>query len=137
MMSFYVTLRSHVNRREFPNNQAYWFKIRLPYPLRLPGGGWQVGLSAISLPDTRVNLYELVAKGEHVLGIKWHQHVPNQSEKGGTHVKYGVAVTKIDDVEDWNWVIDGVSFMKAAIPNVEQQRQESAVQGGGGDFLND
>ena len=40
-----------------------------------------MGLIAISLPDTRVNLYELVAKGEHVLGIKWHQNVPNESEK--------------------------------------------------------
>ena len=47
-MSFYVTLPSHDNRREFPNNQANWFKIRLPHPLRLPGGQWQVGLSAIS-----------------------------------------------------------------------------------------
>jgi len=71
-MLFYVTLPSHANRREFPNNQANWFKIRLPHPLRLPGGQWQVGLSAISLPDTRVNFYELVAKGDHVLGIKWH-----------------------------------------------------------------
>ena len=54
-MSFYVTLPSHANRREFPNNQANSFKIRLPQPLQLlTGGGWQVGLSAISLPDTRV-----------------------------------------------------------------------------------
>ena len=90
-----------------------------------------MGLSAISLPDTRVNLYELVAKGEHVLGIKWHQNVPSESEKGGTHVNYGVTVTKIDDIKDWKWVIDGVSLMKAAIANVEQQRRESAVQGGG------
>jgi len=130
-MSFYVTLPSHDNRRESPNNQANWFKIRLPYPLPLPGGGRQVGLTAISLPDTHVNLYELVAKGEHVLGIKWHQNVPNESEKGGTHVKYGVAVTKIDDIKDFKWVIDGVGLMKAAIANLEQQRRESAVQGGG------
>jgi len=34
-MSFYATLPSHANRREFPNNQANWFKIRLPKPLRL------------------------------------------------------------------------------------------------------
>ena len=66
-MSFYVTLPSHSNRSEFPNNQANWFKISLPYPLRLPGGQWQVGLSAISLPDTRVNLYELVKKNGYIL----------------------------------------------------------------------
>ena len=69
-MSFYVRLPSHASRREFPNNQANWFKIRLPNPLRLPGGQWQVGLSAISLPDARVNFYELGTKGQHFLGIK-------------------------------------------------------------------
>ena len=42
-MPFYVTLPSHSNRGEFPNNQANWFKIRLPYPLWLPGGQGQVG----------------------------------------------------------------------------------------------
>ena len=108
-MSFYVTLPSHANRREFPNNQANSFKIRLPQPLQLTGGGWQVGLSAISLPDARVNLYELVMKGQHVLGIKWHLKAPSQS--GGTYNKYGAAVTKIDDINDWDWVVDGVSFL--------------------------
>jgi len=44
-------------------------------------------------------------------------------------------VTKIDDIKDWNWVIDGVSFMKAAIAHVEQKRRQSAVQGG--TFFND
>ena len=132
-MSFYVTLPSHANRREFPNNQANWFKIRLPHPLRLPGGQWQVGLSAISLPDAHVNLYELMMKGQHVLGIKWHLKIPSQS--GGTYDKYGVAVTKIDDIKDWDWVMDGVSFMKAGIAHVEQKRRESAIQGG--DVLND
>ena len=132
-MSFYVTLPSHSNRREFPNNQANSFKIRLPKPLQLTGGGWQVGLSAISLPDARVNLYELVMKGQHVLGIKWHLKAPSQD--GGTYNKYGAAVAKIDDINDWDWVVDGVSFMKAAITHVEQKRRESVIQGG--TFLDD
>ena len=72
-----------------------------------------MGLSAISLPDARVNLYQLVMKGQHVLGIKWHLKAPSQD--GGTYNKYGAAVTKIDDINDWDWVVDGVSFMKAAI----------------------
>ena len=65
-MSFYVTLPSHANRHEFPDNQANSFKIRLPQPLRLTGGPWQVGLSVISLPDARVNLYELVKKDGYI-----------------------------------------------------------------------
>ena len=80
-MSFYVTLPSHANRREFPNNQANSFKIRLPQPLRLQGGGWQVGLSAISLPDTHVNLYELVQKDGFILSTSWDQDYP---KPGGT-----------------------------------------------------
>ena len=49
-MSLYVTLRSDSHRHEFPNNQAHWFKVRLPTPLRLTEAGWQVGLSSIVLP---------------------------------------------------------------------------------------
>jgi len=80
-MSFYVTLPSHANRREFSNNQANWFKIRLPHPLRLPGGQWQVGLSAISLPDTRVNLYDLVKKDGYIVSTSWDQAILKRVEK--------------------------------------------------------
>ena len=80
-MSFYVTLPSHSNRCKFPNNQANWFKIRLPHPLRLPSGQWQVGLSAISLPDARVNLYELVQKDGYIMSTSWDQTFP---KPGGT-----------------------------------------------------
>ena len=83
-MSFYVTLPSHANRREFPNNQANSFKIRLPKPLQLSGGGWQVGLSAISLPDTRVNLYQLVKKDGYILATSWEITYPAPGKTDGT-----------------------------------------------------
>ena len=130
-MSFYVTLPSHANRREFPNNQANWFKIRLPHPLRLPGGQWQVGLSNISLPDTRVNLYDLVKKDGDVIGTYWDQTIPTQgSTSGETHTDVGSARVIINYIKDLDWVIDGMSFMKATITHTEQQRKETAVQGG-------
>ena len=53
---FYITLPSHSNKKEFPNNKANHYKIRLPQTIRLEGSGWQVGLSAISLPDAANNL---------------------------------------------------------------------------------
>ena len=34
---FYITLPSHSNRTEFPQNQSNHFKIRLPHPIRLQG----------------------------------------------------------------------------------------------------
>ena len=135
-MSFYVTLPSHSNRREFPNNQANNFKIRLPKPLQLSGGGWQVGLSAISLPDARVNLYELVKKNGYVMGTSWDQTYPKPDGKDGEMTsRVDTARTIIDDVKDLDWVVDGVSFMKAIIAHLEQQRMELAIQGGR--FVND
>ena len=130
-MSFYVALPSHANRREFPQNQAHSFKIRLPHPLHLPGGQWQVGLSAISLPDTRVNMYDLVKKGDHVMGIKWIQTVPTPV----SHDSHESALAKIDNLKDLDWIVDGVSFRKAAINHVEQQRRAKVVLGG--KFVND
>ena len=135
-MSFYVTLPSHSNRREFPNNQANSFKIRLPQPLQLTGGGWQVGLSAISLPDARVNLYELVKKNGYVMGVSWDQTYPKPNGKDGEMTsRADFARTIINDVKDLDWVVDGVSFMKAIIVHLEQQRMELAIQGGR--FTND
>ena len=66
-LSFYVTLPSHANKSEFPGNQAKAFKIQLPHPLHLPGSGWQVGLSSISLPDSKVNIYHLVPKDDFII----------------------------------------------------------------------
>ena len=135
-MSFYVTLPSHANRREFPNNQANSFKIRLPQPLRLQGGGWQVGLSAISLPDTHVNLYELVQKDGYILSTTWNQTYPKPGGKDGETVgRRDSAQTLINDIQHLDWVVDGVSFMKAAIAHLEQRRKETAIQGGR--FTND
>ena len=125
-MSFYMALPSHANRREFPQNQANSFKIRLRHPLHLPGGQWQVGLSVISLPDTRVNMYDLVKKGELVLKIRWVQAIPPSVSQDSIDE----AETNIDDLKKLDWIVDGVSFMKAAINHAEQQRRAKAVLGG-------
>ena len=135
-MLFYVALPSHADRHEFPNNQANSFKIRLPQPLRLPEGQWQVSLSAISLPDTHVNLYDLVQKDGYVMWTSWDQTYPKLGGKDGeTATRVGTAETLINDIQHLDWVVDGVSFMKAAITHLEQRRKETAIQGG--HFTND
>ncbi|KAJ7375312.1 hypothetical protein OS493_002060 [Desmophyllum pertusum] len=116
-MSFYVTLPSHANKNEFPSNQANSSKIRLPHPLHLPGSGWQVGLSSISLPDSKVNIYHLVDKNEYIVGMEWMKY-----EGGSTTLLNGSAVIMVDDVHGLDSVIDGVSFMKAVISALEQKR---------------
>jgi len=135
-MSFYVTLPSHANRHEFPNNQANAFKIRLPQPLRLLEGQWQVGLSAISLPDTHVNLYELVQKDGYIMSTSWEITYPKpDGSDGEMQSRIGTTQTIINDVQHLDWVVDGVSFMKATIAHLEQRRKETAIQGGR--FTND
>ena len=90
-----------------------------------------MGLSAISLPDTRVNLYDLVKKDGYVIGMSWDQTIPKPgSTDGETQTDVGSAQVIINDIKDLDWVINGVSFMKAAITHKEQQRKETAIQGG-------
>ena len=113
-MSFYVTLPSHANRREFPNNQANSFKIRLPQPLRLQGGGWQVGLSAISLPDTGVNIFNLLPADQFVFGTSCYR----LTSSGRTVKSFNM---KMEDLNQDDSIVDGVTFMKAFLQWVRQR----------------
>jgi len=105
-MSFYVTLPSHANRHEFPNNQANAFKIRLPQPLRLTEGPWQVELSAISLPDTGVNIFNLLPADQFVFGTSCYR----VTSAGRTVRSFNM---RIDDLKQDDSIVDGVTFMKA------------------------
>ena len=90
-----------------------------------------MGLSAISLPDTRVNLYDLVKKDGYILSTSWDQAVPKPDGKDdGMQPTQDPLKTIINDIKNLDWVVDGVSFMKAAITHIEQQRKQTAVQGG-------
>ena len=67
----YITLPSHSSRAEFPQNQTNHFKIRLPYPIRLQGSSWKVGLISISLPDVKVHLPKLIDGNEILFTMDW------------------------------------------------------------------
>jgi len=116
MMSMYVTLPSHANRQKFPNNQANWFKIRLPHPLRLTGESWQVGLSSISVPDTGVNLGLLVPPGQAVFGTSCVRKLSDNT------LIYKYHNMTMDALKDDDSVLDGVIFMKAFIRWMKQQK---------------
>ena len=49
-MNFYVTLPSHSNRKEFPENTNNNFTVQLSKPIVLPGKGWTVGLVDLQFP---------------------------------------------------------------------------------------
>ena len=67
MSDFYITLPSHSSKAEFPNNTSNSFKIRLPHPIRLEGGGWKVGLVAVSLPDPTSQVPQLMKDPDHAM----------------------------------------------------------------------
>ena len=67
MSDFYITLPSHSSKTEFPNNTSNSFKIRLPHPIQLEGGGWKVGLVAVSLPDPTSQVPQLMKDPDHVM----------------------------------------------------------------------
>ena len=70
--SFYVTLNSRANDKEFPDNRPHRFKNRLHHPLILREPGWRVGLSSLCLPAVKPDLFRnvLPSQGDKAL-IKW------------------------------------------------------------------
>ena len=117
-MPFYVTLPSHSNRGEFPNNQANWFKIRLPQPLQLGGDQWYVGLSSISLPDTGVDIFQLVPRGHAVFGNSGYR-------KTSSATKFENFNMKMEDLKDDPSIVNGVTFMKAYLRWLDQKMTQS------------
>ena len=121
---FYIQVLSNASELEFPNNRANHFKNRLPYPLRFEAGQWSVGLSSISLPDSKVSIYHLAKRGEYILSTSWIKYVPKQRGSDLTE-KHGRASVLINDLEPLDSIVNGVSFMKAAIESLNKQRIEN------------
>ena len=72
MSSFYLTLPSNSDGQEFPNNASNSYKVRLPDPLRLEGE-WEVGLTAISLPDVAPQVKSMIKfKTDNFLRVGWN-----------------------------------------------------------------
>ena len=73
----------------------------------------------------------------HHGSTSWDQTYPKPDGKrrGNGRDRTDTAQTLINDIQHLDWVVDGVSFMKATITHLEQQRKETAIQGG--QFTND
>ena len=117
MGDFYVTLPSDPSP-EFPDNSPSSVKVRLPQRLTLPGQGWRVALSSMSVPDTRVNLYHLVPKYDFLFYTTLMR----------SGVRSDVQVNMMN-IDQFKWVVDGESFMKACIDFLTQMRLRDPFQG--------
>ena len=88
----------------------------LPRPLHLPGEGWKVGLSSLSLPDTRANLYRLVPKQQYLFSLRWFVLRNGKRTKRRTTVQ-------MDDIDHLDSAVDGEHFMRAIIQHLESQQR--------------
>ena len=120
MSDFYITLPSHSSKTEFPNNTSNHFKIRLPHPIRLEGSGWKVGLSSISLPDTKaLLLIDRVDQAGHpvvLFSVTW-----KRIDGGGKHTD-GMAGFDVNDLDKVFSNVTGVGFVSSMITFFEQRR---------------
>ena len=112
---FYLTLPSHSNKKEFPNNKANHYKIRLPQSIQLDGSGWQVGLSAISLPDATINLESFKELDKPLLNAKWLKVKQSSAVTSNTEMN----LTFQDILHDNN-IVDGMSLVRALIFKFDQ-----------------
>ena len=116
--SFFATLPSHANKVEFPDNQASSFKIRLPYPLRLSESGWKVGLSSISMPDSRLNLAKLTNNvvNDVLMVMDFASKTANGEELQSNAYVYGRSL------QNDNSIVDGIHFLGAVVNRIDQGR---------------
>ena len=116
--SFFVTLPSHANGVEFPDNEASSFTIRLPYPLRLSESGWKVRLSSISMPDSRLNLAKLTNNvvNDVVMVMDFVFKTAHGEELQSNAYVYGRSL------QNDNSIVDGIHFLHAVAKRIDRER---------------
>ena len=127
---FYLSLPSHSCLNEFPRNRNNNFKVRLPHSIRLEGSGWQVGLTAISLPDTNLNLSRYKEIVEPLLRVKWFQMQDRtKSVHQSQNVQTQTTEVTFRDIYHYGNIHNGVDFFKAILIKFEQKRKEHLPTG--------
>ena len=128
MSDFYITLPSHSSKNEFPNNTSNNFKIRLPHPIRLEGGGWKVGLVAVSLPDPTSQVPPLM-KDENVFMFETYWIADNTTIVQGKKVFRASFQPKDLRREDLE-TLDGKGFMNSMKAFFDKKKVEAVLSSG-------
>ena len=130
MNNFYITLPSHSSKTEFTNNASNSFKIRLPHPIRLEGGEWEVGLAALSLPDPISQIPDVMKNDETVLfRTQWlatdttASRDPHDTYTARFQVKDLKKVTNLD-------ALDGTTFLKDFTTFFNKRKVEKSLRKG-------
>ena len=125
-MSFYVAVPSYV-RPEFPNNKTNAYKVRLATPLKLPGDGWRVGLAAASLPNSRADLYRLMARNQDDVVLAARSRMERLAPNGNPHT-VSTSIQFKTLLQDPS-ISDGVSLMKALLGIMDRDQQDTVFAG--------
>ena len=112
---FYVTLRSTAGGKEFAENTANHFKVRLPHPLCFPGRGWKVGLTSISLSDPRTNVHAIVTESAYLVSARWAVQQGRSLVMDGAHIK-------MDHIDDLDSVVESRLCVLVSIPSKPKER---------------
>ena len=130
MNDFYITLPSHSNTIEFTDNASNYFKIRLPHPIRLEGGGWKVGLAAVSLPDPMNRLPDLMKNENNVLFQAYWlatDTTTNPNTHRGYYANFQVRdLTKVNKLDD----LDGLTLMNDVKTFFNKKKVEKSLRRG-------
>lgn len=116
--SFYLTLPSTGSRGEYPNNNASDFKVRLPDPLHLRSGEWEVGLASMSMPNSSVHLPPFSSHGRFLFRMSWFKLDSTTNAETLDEAVY--QQQELDYISDSN--LDGIRFMSAVVNFFEQKR---------------
>ena len=119
MSDFYIKLPSNGSKKEYPENKANSFKIRLPEPIRL-GPHWKVSLTSISLPDSNGVLPKFTLNNEALFIARWFTS-ENLRGDGVSQVLKSKSFTH-DNLSVNFGGLDGVGFMKTVVNFFETQR---------------
>ena len=104
--------------KEFPDNASSSFKVRLPEPLNLTDGTWEVGLLSLSMPDADLKLHELSDP---------HPAVLFETNFLVSHSKIKTAKFSTQDLSQVYSISDGVELMKA-MTQLMEWKQNQAIQ---------
>ena len=121
---FYLSLPSHSNTDEFRNNRSNSFKIRLPRPIQLEGSGWQVGLTAISLPDININLSRYKEITEPLSRLKWYQLEDRKKDNDMGHGSANTTEVTFLDIYHYGNIRDGMIFSKPSLSTTNRKRKK-------------
>ena len=130
MNDFYITLPSHSSKTEFPDNTANSFKIRLPHPIQLEGGGWKVGLAAVSLPDPCNRLPNVLTNNDTTLfRSQWlatNTHASNDPHNTYSAVFQVRDLLKVSDLD----AMDGPTLMNDMTTFFNKKKVEKSLRKG-------